>query len=1064
MKHVKSETPVQVLNLMSTTSSSGENDDRAASSTLPIPRRQSSGATHGNASNVPTTVDTAAAPVRSHSGSSTRGSRRLSGVSNATDQSRSPKRVNSRERLDHSLVQSSPLMKQKSHYERLVRRCRQLCSSWHWGALTTLLTIYALFGDDFRLAVTHKRLDPMFDVLTITCILVFCVEIFASSLGQDEYFLGFFFLLDVVSTATLVMDLSWISDLLLCSSAEDSSSLRTARAGRAGARAGRTVRIIRLIRLAKLYKTYKAAVDKKANKKIHRADSQEESFAPGRSNSESISEIEDDNDNVGADKKNSETRVGKKLSDMTTRRVIILVLVMLFAMPQFLPSSYGKEDFRSSAHMGMEMVYERWRRWCPLNASHTSHAPWCMQRDTASSTAYLDPQIIDARAEDRYWYESHFLSFLYSHAASDNFAWKLHWIGVNSSTLVNKIEQTEGLSRADAVSKAVSHLKVLSQLGQAQLLKDHALPPSVWDSTFSNDQWHIPVRAMSSEVRVQLSGVWEENCLEQFTGLAMVISESHSQSGEDPPCSIKSDLRCSEFEVFIPLAVSEEEEKNIRMLFAFDKRRETQLEAALSMIQTVFICVMVGIGAMTFSNDANTLLLNPIERMVDKMETIKDNPLEAMRLGDFEYRREEIEAAKRKEALARKKGCAKFLLQANQMKKVKEPMETVILEKTIIKLGGLLALGFGEAGAEIIGLNMRGGHSADVDAMVPGQKVDAIIGFCNIRNFTDATEVLKEKVMLFVNQVGEIVHGCVDDYHGAPNKNIGDSFLLIWRLSGVEEDRQTKLADMSLMSFVRIIAAINTSPVLADYRLHPGMLQRIPKFRVQMGFGLHCGWAIEGAIGSEFKIDASYLSPNVNVATSLEAATEQFGVWVLLSHFMISLCSQDVGQLCRLIDHVTVKGSKQPTRLYTIDLDSMQLEVQFKSMERVIKNRFKVRQVRELRKNDKWAEDFQIAAIFSMDKDLVAMRRRYTSDFFQRFAVAYRNYEAGEWMVARDMFYTCHYNPQSNVGGDLANNVVEDEWPVDGPTVTLLRYMRQENYVAPPDWPGHRALSLPGSN
>jgi len=30
-----------------------------------------------------------------------------------------------------------------------------------------------------------------------------------------------------------------------------------------------------------------------------------------------------------------------------------------------------------------------------------------------------------------------------------------------------------------------------------------------------------------------------------------------------------------------------------------------------------------------------------------------------------------------------------------------------------------------------------------------------------------------------------------------------------------------------------------------------------------MGFGLHFGWAIEGSIGSEYKIDASYLSPNV---------------------------------------------------------------------------------------------------------------------------------------------------------------------------------------------------------
>lgn len=43
-------------------------------------------------------------------------------------------------------------------------------------------------------------------------------------------------------------------------------------------------------------------------------------------------------------------------------------------------------------------------------------------------------------------------------------------------------------------------------------------------------------------------------------------------------------------------------------------------------------------------------------------------------------------------------------------------------------------------------------------------------------------------------------------------------------------------------------------------------IQKIPNFRVNMGFGLHQGWAIEGAIGSDFKIDASYLSPNVNMA------------------------------------------------------------------------------------------------------------------------------------------------------------------------------------------------------
>jgi len=59
-----------------------------------------------------------------------------------------------------------------------------------------------------------------------------------------------------------------------------------------------------------------------------------------------------------------------------------------------------------------------------------------------------------------------------------------------------------------------------------------------------------------------------------------------------------------------------------------------------------------------------------------------------------------------------------------------------------------------------------------------------------------------------------------------------------------------------------------------------------------MGFGLHYGWSFEGAIGSEFKIDASYLSPNVNMAARLEAATRQFGVEILISGPLINIMSE----------------------------------------------------------------------------------------------------------------------------------------------------------------------------
>ena len=101
------------------------------------------------------------------------------------------------------------------------------------------------------------------------------------------------------------------------------------------------------------------------------------------------------------------------------------------------------------------------------------------------------------------------------------------------------------------------------------------------------------------------------------------------------------------------------------------------------------------------------------------------------------------------------------------------------MERTIIKIGGLLALGFGEAGSNIIATNMAVG--GEVNPMIPGKKTLAVFGFCNILDFTDATEILQENVMMFVNEIADITHSIVDQFCGAANKNIGDGFLLVWK-------------------------------------------------------------------------------------------------------------------------------------------------------------------------------------------------------------------------------------------------------------------------------------------
>lgn len=86
-----------------------------------------------------------------------------------------------------------------------------------------------------------------------------------------------------------------------------------------------------------------------------------------------------------------------------------------------------------------------------------------------------------------------------------------------------------------------------------------------------------------------------------------------------------------------------------------------------------------------------------------------------------------------------------------------------------------------------------------------------------------------------------------------------------------------------------------------------------------MGFGLHVGWSIEGPIGSEFKVDASYLSPSVNMASRLEGGTKEYGVPMLITEDVYKLMTENKRHL-RLIDRVIFEDNTEPTNLYTIDL------------------------------------------------------------------------------------------------------------------------------------------------
>jgi class 3 adenylate cyclase len=146
----------------------------------------------------------------------------------------------------------------------------------------TIVTLYALFGDDIKIAVFTKSEDVVFNYITTFALVIFTIEITINALVQDNYFNSFYFWLDIVSTISLITDISWIWDSIVgvqddysASNAEQAGQLaRAGRGARIGTRAGRITRVIRLVRLIRIGRLWKHA-----NNRLNRRGKYDDEFS-----------------------------------------------------------------------------------------------------------------------------------------------------------------------------------------------------------------------------------------------------------------------------------------------------------------------------------------------------------------------------------------------------------------------------------------------------------------------------------------------------------------------------------------------------------------------------------------------------------------------------------------------------------------------------------------------------------------------------------------------------------------------------------------------------------------
>lgn len=844
--------------------------------------------------------------------------------------------------------------------------------------ISIIFTILILYVDLMRAAIAPAAADPYFLAWTIFAITAFVIEIVLSSVARRAYFLRFYFWMDIVASFSLLCDVPGFMDFVTNNhnSANHHVTLqRAAKAAQAGARAARIMQVIAVIQLLR-YKAKRASI---RGGSLGRPSEGRYTTEDGGSTTGDYDGMGNSIGNGSAGGVNSgskiqitkpQSRIGEKVTEMTMRKVILGVLLLLLVLPVFDANVYyGHPTFLEDG--GLVMLHD-------IQSNETNGSPV----NSAAVQSYIQ--------ENQYKLGTRETGFLYK-------------LIIRNQTVYD--DTTVDLRKEEYETSTV-------QTPQCN--------NGPWDECFISKAW-------------------------------------------------------------------------------VDIKWTVRMQALLDIGRVTFILTVLSLGALLFIRDTDEMVLQPIERMVDRVKLVSENPLALQNAANISLSNPKSSDAGIGNDKDKDKGNGKKL--KNKSRNGGKPLETRVLEHSIAKICSLLSVGFGEAGAEVIADNIRSG--GDLNPMVPGRKVRAIFGFCDIRSFTEITEVLQEGVMEFVNSIASIVHTEVSLHGGAPNKNIGDAFLLVWKFPESGSRRAsvaaigqaqaqgnfevvdhtagvTHLADAALASFIIIQSALKRSAKLQEYSGREDLNARLPGFSVRMGFGLHVGWAIEGAIGSTHKIDASYLSPHVNMASRLEAATKQFGVPLLLSETFVMLLSPNARRYVRQIDCVTVKGSKEPVPLYTVDmdLDSGHVNRQPAVVEQpaaAVKGPGKQQQqhrasfsqqLTQVLNGKSWNgdggsglksehvtfSDYPYFDEFSEHPDIIGSLPKVEEheNFKDRFAQGLQAYISGDWKLAATIFEETRVMRQRSTSDGKAL--------IDGPSEALLKVLKQSNCIAPENWQGYRAL------
>ncbi len=172
---------------------------------------------------------------------------------------------------------------------------------------------------------------------------------------------------------------------------------------------------------------------------------------------------------------------------------------------------------------------------------------------------------------------------------------------------------------------------------------------------------------------------------------------------------------------------------------------------------------------------------------------------------------------------------------------------------------------------------------------------DLTILFLDIRGFTALSEEKGAEGMVQVlSGLFERLVPLVSENHGFVDNFSGDSFMAVFEGANSAENA--------------VAAAVAIQRLL-----------QLPGFSLRVGIGINSGPVVFAALGSEERMSSTVLGDQVNLCSRIEKLTKSFGCQILVSESTFERLPDGLWkQESRFVDHLKVRGRKQPVQIFEV--------------------------------------------------------------------------------------------------------------------------------------------------